>query len=55
LQDHPKFTQSEIFGLKTNHLATLDCETVIRQNEGNEYYSQGPMLKTLFSGENGIF
>jgi hypothetical protein len=23
LQDHPKFTQIWIFGLKTNHLATL--------------------------------
>jgi hypothetical protein len=24
LQDHPKFTQIWIFGLKANHLATLD-------------------------------
>jgi hypothetical protein len=24
LQDPPKFTQTGIFGLKTNHLATLD-------------------------------
>jgi hypothetical protein len=26
LQDPPKFTEIGIFGLKTNHLATLDVE-----------------------------
>jgi hypothetical protein len=28
LQDPPKFTQIWIFGLKTNHLATLDKEEI---------------------------
>jgi hypothetical protein len=38
LQDPPKFTQIWIFGLKTNHLATLVCATHEGSLKNSSYF-----------------
>jgi hypothetical protein len=59
LQDPPKFTQIGIFGLKTNHLATLlGCARCVglekssarqtRANEGNDT-KKGKVLSAITS------
>jgi hypothetical protein len=48
LPDPPKFTQIGIFGLKTNHLATL-CPMLILSGNGKK------AIRHLISGQDSAF
>jgi hypothetical protein len=55
LQEHPKFTQIRIFGLKTNHLATLLSATVHKVVEEKKIGGEINSKFSFFGTKSWIF